>query len=96
MLDLLTVERLTPLVGHTFTLRAADGEIEAELETVSPGAPAAESTRTPFSIVFLGPVAPALQQGIHEIEHPALGAVAIFLVPIARDGDGSRYEAVFS
>ena len=52
------------------------------------GAPAV--ARAPFSLLFDGPE--GLQQGIAALEHPALGAVQLFLVPI---GPG-RYEAVFT
>jgi hypothetical protein len=48
--------------------------------------------RAPFSLVFQGGPTPPLPQRIHRVEHPALGALAIFLVPIGPD----RYEAVFT
>lgn len=50
----------------------------------------------PFSIEFLGPRDPVLPQRIHRLEHPALGALELFIVPIGRDADGVRYEAVFN
>jgi hypothetical protein len=48
--------------------------------------------RAPFSLVFEGGPDPPLPQGIYRVEHDALGALEIFLVPIAAD----RYEAVFT
>lgn len=50
----------------------------------------------PFSIEFLGPRDPVLPQRIYRLEHPALGALELFIVPIGRDADGVRYEAVFN
>lgn len=48
--------------------------------------------RAPFSLVFRGGPSPPLPQRIHRVEHDDLGAIEIFLVPIAPD----RYEAVFT
>jgi hypothetical protein len=48
--------------------------------------------RAPFSLVFKGGPSPPLPQRIYRVEHDELGAVEIFLVPIAPD----RYEAVFT
>jgi hypothetical protein len=54
--------------------------------------------REPFSLIFLGPVHPALEQRIHALAHPTLGPLEIFLVPIgpARDRPGLRYQAIFA
>lgn len=48
--------------------------------------------RAPFSLVFRGGPTPPLPQRIYHVEHESLGAIEIFLVPIAADG----YEAVFT
>jgi hypothetical protein len=48
--------------------------------------------RAPFSLEFAGGPTPPLPQRIYRVEHDALGALEIFLVPIAED----RYEAVFT
>ena len=48
--------------------------------------------RAPFSLVFRGGPNPPLPQRIYRVEHDELGAIEIFLVPIASD----RYEAVFT
>jgi hypothetical protein len=56
------------------------------------GAPRAD----PFTLEFTGPP-PALEQRIHALDHPILGALELFLVPIGLDPDGRvRYEAVFN
>jgi len=49
-----------------------------------------------FSLFFHGPQTPFLQQAIYKLQHAELGALEIFLVPIARDKDGFEYEAVFN
>ena len=56
------------------------------------GAPRAD----PFTLEFTGPP-PALEQRIQALDHPILGALELFLVPIGLDPDGRvRYEAVFN
>jgi hypothetical protein len=93
----LTLDLFAPLVGDAFVIRAADGAIEAELvdavAATHPGDPAAQ--RDPFSLTFRGPEAPALQQGIHEVVHPALEPVTLFLVPLGPADGGPQYQAVF-
>ena len=49
-----------------------------------------------FSLLFRGPLAPALPQCIHRLKHDTLGSVEIFLVPLGPDGQGMQYEAVFN
>jgi hypothetical protein len=70
-----------------------------ELLLVEANALAAEGAppalRAPFSLVFRGPRSAALAQQIHRLEHPALGVLELFLVPIAPDAAGPRYEAIF-
>lgn len=57
-----------------------------------PGSPRAD----PFNLEFTGPP-PVLEQRIHALDHPILGALELFLVPIGLDPDGRvRYEAVFN
>ncbi|MGC3988450.1 MAG: hypothetical protein QM796_01950 [Chthoniobacteraceae bacterium] len=52
--------------------------------------------RAPFSLTFRGPSGLYLPQGIYRLEHEAMGALEIFLVPIAPDAQGSHFEAVFN
>jgi hypothetical protein len=70
---------------------APDGAppFEAELVEVTE-IPREPGGRAPFSIVFEGGPSPPLPQRIYRVEHEELGALEIFLVPIAAD----RYEAV--
>ena len=52
--------------------------------------------RQAFSLIFRGPLEPALPQQIWPMEHDILGKLDIFLVPIGPDKKGMRYEAVFT
>lgn len=50
-----------------------------------------------FSILFRGPADTLLPQRIYRVEHERMGAVGdLFLVPVSRERDGYRYEAVFT
>ncbi len=49
-----------------------------------------------FSLHFLGPLTPRLEQQIHRLEHETLGEFEIFLTAIgAEPGRGIQYECVF-
>ena len=89
-LETLTTADFSPLRGERFRIGAEDA-FEAELVEVTE-IPREPGGRAPFSLVFEGGPSPPLPQGIHRVEHDGLGAIEIFLVPIAAD----RYEAVFT
>jgi hypothetical protein len=52
--------------------------------------------RSPFSLVFRGPMKPVLPQRTYALEHASLGRLEIFIVAIGLDAEGMRYEAVFN
>jgi hypothetical protein len=90
-LEALTAADFSPHLRERFVLSASDdAALDVELVEVS-GAGA-----RPFSLVFRGPGEPVLPQRIYRLEHPALGTLDLFLVPIGRQPDGVRYEAVFA
>jgi hypothetical protein len=97
--SLLTASHFERHLGSSFRL-CADPAVDVELLEVGEvgvgsGAPP-PTARAPFSIVFLGPREPILQQRIYRLEHDELGTLDLFLVPIGRDDAGVRYEAVFT
>jgi hypothetical protein len=52
--------------------------------------------RQQFSLTFRCPSGHQLSQGTWELEHVAMGELALFLVPIGPDAEGPRFEAAFS
>jgi hypothetical protein len=53
--------------------------------------------RNPFSItVRTQQKTEYYQQGTYIMQHPILGEIYIFFVPLGMDKDGMKYEAVFS
>jgi hypothetical protein len=97
-LSQLTYETFRDRVGESF--RDAEADVTFDLLEVEDLTPIARNVspdaRTPFSLLFRGPAEPALPQGIRALEHHELGALPIFLVPIAMEQDGLRYQAIFS
>lgn len=49
-----------------------------------------------FSVFFYGPATSFLPQQTYELVHQELGAMHLFIVPIAQDQRGVKYEAVFN
>lgn len=50
----------------------------------------------PFSLILRGPRDRVLRQATYALRHPRLGLIDVFLVPIAPDERGARYEATFN
>lgn len=91
----LTLATFEPLVGDGFSVDAAPGALEFVLESAS-AAGEWPGGRQPFSLIFVGPGEPMLPQAIYALQHADLGVLEIFVVPIARNDDGARYQAVFT
>lgn len=89
-------------VGDEFLLDLPDGgeavlTVHEVTTTGRDGGPGPDGARREqFSVVFLGPAEPVLEQGTRELRNTALGALALFLVPIGAGTDGVRYEAAFA
>jgi hypothetical protein len=95
-LETLTAGDFQALVSEPFRFASeATTPFDVELIDVSETG-SAGSARSQFSLVFRGGPTPPLPQGIHGLEHDALGRLDLFLVPIGPDAEGQRYEAVFT
>jgi hypothetical protein len=97
----LSADILLPHVGTVFRTEAPDGHVhELRLINVSKSADphiSPGATRDQFSLIFAGPLEPPLRQGAYPMRHAVLDdAPSIFIVPIAREKDGYRYEAIFT
>src|SRR5215210_52918 len=91
-LDTLTVDQFRERLHDRFRIESGDGSaFDVELVDVTE-VPREAGGRAPFSLVFRGGPSPPLEQRIYRVEIEKLGAIEIFLVPIA----GDRYEAVFT
>ena len=95
MLENVTVDSFEGRVGDRFDLDA-DGETHELTLDECKRLGSAALEREPFSLVFRGPREPVLPQRTYPLSHEGLGRLEIFLVPIAQDDDGTRYQAIFS
>jgi hypothetical protein len=93
-LDALTVDDFLRCVGESFSIEHETGSLALRLAAAE-AAPTPPGARRSFSAIWIGPPAPLLAQGMRRVEHPTLGVLEIFLVPIGADAHGARYEAVF-
>jgi peptide subunit release factor 1 (eRF1) len=81
-----------------FYIQFEDARIELELVEVAGDSGSLDKIEgvERFAIYFLGPSEGYLEQRTYMLEHDALGQLEIFLVPVGRQDDRYKYEAVFS
>jgi hypothetical protein len=99
MLQDLTSASFEPHLGTAFAIPVeGGGALELVLASVRLHEPHPGPRAQPFSAYFRGPAAPVLLQRIYRLDHPEMGALELFLVPIGPDpkGGGMNYEAVFN
>lgn len=94
MLETLTKESWSECLGGSFEL--LDDGLAMMLAEVTGLGHGASGRRDPYSLVFRGPPAPILPQRIYRLRHEQMGDLELFLVPIGPDGEGMRYEAIFT
>ncbi len=92
-LERLPRDEIARHVGSVVRLREPAG-VGLTLADVSP--PQISGPWESFSVVLRGAPGTQLEQRSYQLEHDALGAFELFLVPIAPDDLGPRYEAVFN
>jgi len=98
MIEKATCETFAECGAKEYLVKLEDGEsLTLELAEASPlSLPSKGSAREQFSLLFNGPAEPLLPQAIYTLENAELGTIEIFLVPVAADGEGVDYEAVFA
>jgi hypothetical protein len=94
----LTEQEFSQHVGTKFQLPLDQQEIELNLTEVKGYLPgdAEQSGMERFSVFFDGPAEPYLPQTVYQLKHERMGEFELFLVPIAKNDQGFRYEAVFN
>jgi hypothetical protein len=100
MAAMLTEEEFSKNLNTKFRAGLDDGvEVDLELTEVKGYASKAIEPKgmERFSVFFMGePIAPQLSQKVYSFQHDQMGEFDIFIVPVARDEKGSRYQAVFN
>lgn len=95
MPEIFTIETFADHVNSKFRMHYGDSQT-AELELIRVKDVGSSERQKQFSLQFLGPPEAPIMQGIYKVDHDALGALDLFLVPIARDDKGVQYEAIFN
>ena len=93
----LTEKEFSKHVNTKFRV-TGDQPVELELTEVKAymGQSNEQSDMERFSAFFHGPGDRCLPQATYAVEHEGMGAFELFLVPIAKNEKGFRYEAVFN
>ena len=101
MTEMLTHDHFHPLLEQIFTITIPELPESLALTLTQAQrleAAASGGQRTPFSLLFHGPLTPLLPQRIYPLAHEQLGTQLIFIVPLGPDREHSvmRYEAIFT
>jgi hypothetical protein len=93
--DVLTADAFEDVIGSTFEVLDDDGPpitlTAVRRLPTTPGHPRAE----PFALDLTRP-GDARGQTTLPLRHDALGELVLFVVPVGREGDVTRYEAIFN
>ncbi|HSE12939.1 MAG TPA: hypothetical protein VLB69_09915 [Rudaea sp.] len=96
MLSRLCKEDFEPLLGRTVSVNAGGSNADLEVkEVVAIPGPSPRAT-TPFRLVLRSREGWRAAQGIFRVQHPTLGALDVFSVPIGPDAEGLCYEIIFN
>jgi hypothetical protein len=90
----LTWDDFADAAGTVYEVIAGEARLELKLDQAA-DIPVSDRAGSAFRLEFLGPVDPVLPQAIYPFRNGE-DAFEMFIVPIARDGQGTRYEAVFT
>jgi len=95
MTPVLEHEEFSKHLNTTFRIYVNETEtVESELSSVSERMVSPRQER--FSIVFRTSNDFFLGQGMRRFDHDQMGSFDLFIVPIARDDEGTLYESVFN
>jgi hypothetical protein len=98
MLEKLTHEYFQALLGQKFSVSTGSAVLELRLASCRaiPSPLREKAERQAFSLIFHGPLEPALPQRMHNLEGGPDGPLEIFLVPVGPEQQLMRYEAIFT
>jgi hypothetical protein len=94
-LETLTREDFAACIGSSFRL-CPDHPDAFDLVVEQVSELKAIEGQESFSVYFRGPADRGVPQATYPLENDRLGRLEIFIVPIARDENGYRYEALFN
>jgi len=89
----LTIDDFSGKIGTSYEVLINGGAVPVKLAEFQP-LPSAGREGGSFRLEFLGPIDPVVPQGVHRFRRKD-DVVEIFMVPISRTPEGTRYEAIF-
>ncbi|GEC14408.1 DUF6916 family protein [Nitrobacter winogradskyi] len=97
-MQLITLERFAGCLGEGFDVDLGTASIALTLSEARrlPPQGFAAAMREPFSLLFRSGSPVVLPQKIYRMTNATVGAIEIFIVPVARDRDGIVYQAIFN
>jgi hypothetical protein len=90
----ITWDQFADAVGTVYRVEIGEGHVDLALDRASE-TPSAGRAGGSFRLEFLGPADPVLEQAIYPFRREEDDVFEIFIVPIRRDEQGARYEAIF-
>ncbi|MGH6760862.1 MAG: DUF6916 family protein [Phyllobacterium sp.] len=98
-MQLWTLERFAGCVGQGFDIDLGTASVALTLSEARPLPQEnglAGAMRSPFCLLFRSGSAVLLPQKMYRMTNATVGAVEIFIVPVARDRQGIVYQAIFN
>ena len=84
-----------PHVGQQFPIEANGKRLDLKLIEVERLGTAVRDGGA-FSLMFLADPGPFLPQGVYPVQHPALGALQLFVVPLGPKDGSNSYQVIFT
>jgi hypothetical protein len=85
----------SPHLDAIFDMQTAGGVVPLKLANAKPVGDSGRAGGA-FSLLFVAPKGPWLPQAIYPVQHPVLGTMEIFLVPVGPASGGNGYQAIFT
>ena len=81
-------------VGLTYSVETPLGALALRLDVAEPLADSGRAGGA-FRLELVGPADPVLPQSIYRFAADGVAPFEMFVVPVERDANGTRYEAIF-
>lgn len=97
-MQLLSIQNFAGTANQGYDVAIGEAEMAMTLVEVKPLPvhPYPGMLREPFSLLFRSQSPVVLPQRMYKLRNAQMGALELFLVPVARDTQGILYQAVFN
>ncbi len=96
MLENITRADFADLEPQALTLTIAGRQCHPHIDTLKEFTAHSERPHAPFTLILTAPHDWRYPQGIYELQHPTLGTLQLFMVPIGLCEQGMRFEIIFN